>query len=277
MKKDKKFIYLLNNEIDRGKKIMFTAFVFIIVAALLLYSFEVVSVKKEILDAIKYNSLNEYMVNKFYSESISPINFSFQIELVTVIFSTSIGLGILLVYAAFTWYREWFGSNKTIYTLLMLPTSKSKVIIAKLISIMYYFLILVAMVYISLIFQYKIFYLIMPSNVVERIGIIKYIQEIIYEYPFINSIYVGLFILFFISVILIIFVAVFIERYIRIKGLIISIIYGFAYIALYTYIPFCVLKLYQVEIIMYFFTISMVAIILNFKFAKYLLENKVSV
>ncbi|NEU06140.1 hypothetical protein [Clostridium senegalense] len=277
MRKDNKFIYLFNNEIDRGKKILLISFLLLMVLTVVLYGSQVIGLKSQVIDAIKDGNLDFYLNSKYGpGVKLSPLGFNYN-SFVNGILGFFIGFVILLVYSAFSWYREWFGMNKTIYSLMMLPISRGKIIIAKLLSIVGYLFVLIATQSIAVTLNYYLFYMLIPKEAVEKISLIFYLKQIDFFVGAFGFISIVLFFMFFISVVLIIFTAVFIERYIKIKGLILSIIYGCIFIAIYTIVPFKFLNLFQTEMIAYFIIVFTGAIILNFYVAKYLLENKVSV
>lgn len=277
MRKDNKFIYLFNNEIDRGKKILLISFLLLMVLTVVLYGSQVIGTKSLVIDAIKEGNLDFYLNSKYGpGVKLSPLSFNYN-SFVNGILGFFIGFTILLVYSAFSWYREWFGMNKTIYSLMMLPISRGKIIIAKLLSIVGYLFVLIATQSIAVTLNYYTFYMLIPKEAVEKLSLIFYLKQVDFFVGAFGIISIMLFFMFFISVILIIFTAVFIERYIKIKGLILSIIYGCIFIAIYTIVPFKFLNLFQTEMIAYFIIVFTGAIIFNFYLAKYLLENKVSV
>ena len=72
----------------------------------------------------------------------------------------SIGVIILLAALAFyslaIWYNEWFSSNKTIYTLLLLPYSRMKIYFIKAMSILMSYGVVIAVFIINIILNYFI-------------------------------------------------------------------------------------------------------------------------
>ncbi|WP_010293245.1 ABC transporter permease [Clostridium senegalense] len=264
MRKDNKFIYLFNNEIDRGKKILFISFLLLMVLTVVLYGSQVIGTKSLVIDAIKEGNLDFYLNSKYGpGVKLSPLSFNYN-SFVNGILGFFIGFTILLVYSAFSWYREWFGMNKTIYSLMMLPISRGKIIIAKLLSIVGYLFVLIATQSIAVTLNYYTFYMLIPKEAVEKLSLIFYLKQVDFFVGAFGIISIMLFFMFFISVILIIFTAVFIERYIKIKGLILSIIYGCIFIVIYTIVPFKFLNLFQTEMIAYFIIVFTGAIIFNF-------------
>ncbi|WP_040330039.1 hypothetical protein [Clostridium ihumii] len=278
MQKNNKFSYLLNNEINRGKKILLTIIIGLMILTLFIGISSSVSINEEIKQLIKEgNTLEQALYLNFNGRLIAPGETQNYVRYGITLSSPLIGSFIILCYAAFCWYREWFGSNKTIYSLIMLPVSKSVIILSKLVSVVIYFCVLIGTQFIAEFINYKVFYAILPKDGVLNVNFLEVVNRgnlsIIFG-EFLNPIEL---ILFLTSVILIIFTAVFIERFIKGKGLILSIIYGCIYIALYTYVPFEMLTLFAGEKLLYFIIVPSISIISNFYLSKYLFENKVSV
>ncbi|MFS0783969.1 hypothetical protein [Bacillus sp. 1P06AnD] len=173
----------------------------------------------------------------------------------------------LLIYTFLIWYRDWYGKNNVAYTLLMLPGNRMNLFFAKVVSIIVYFLcavvIQMAMYFIvNPIFKWIIpvsgrldgtlrswigndplFYIIVPVNVTNFLFL--YILGI--------------------SLLLVIFTGILLERSYGMKGIILTALYvliAFGFIILPFVIHSMVITLYPAEMKI-IYAISVIVIIVS--------------
>ncbi|MFB6465646.1 hypothetical protein ACE38V_02380 [Cytobacillus sp. Hz8] len=136
----------------------------------------------------------------------------------------------LLIYVFIIWYRDWFGKNTFIYRLLMLPTSRMNVYLAKASAIFLMVLGLIAFQLILFPIDNLIFKGIIPSefryatDVRSLLTINPYFQLIIptsFE-QFLMSYGLGLLAVF------VVFTAILFERSFRIKGIVLGVLFCIA-------------------------------------------------
>jgi hypothetical protein len=115
------------------------------------------------------NTVNE----KIYEESLSQEEFlnqygemSFQQIIDSLWFVGPIAICIvtLLIYLFFIWYRDWIGKNTFIYRLLMLPTARLNLYLAKATTILIMVFGLIALQLLLLPIENKILQLIVPAD-----------------------------------------------------------------------------------------------------------------
>ncbi|MEX2460497.1 MAG: hypothetical protein WD469_04240 [Paenibacillaceae bacterium] len=138
--------------------------------------------------------------------------------------------GVLLLYVFLIWYREWFGKNTFIYRLLMLPTSRMNVYLAKMTAILLFVLGLIAFQLFMLPLQMIVFNTIIPSGLRESISLIAMIQMSPYLSMLIPKYFIE-FILYYstgLMGVIVVFTAILLERSFRIKGIVAGLFYGVA-------------------------------------------------
>lgn len=118
----KKFISLLSFEMNRFLRFLLPTLA--VVAGLQIFT--------ALTKIFSYNSELEKMVARGESLDYHP-QFTVQDITSSTLFELSILLIVLVFafYSFFTWYREWLGKNTFIYRLLMLPTSRTYIILTK--------------------------------------------------------------------------------------------------------------------------------------------------
>lgn len=118
----KKFISLLSFEMNRFLRFLLPTLA--VVAGLQIFT--------ALTKIFSYNSELEKMLARGESLELYP-DFTVQDITGSTLFELSILLIVLVFafYSFFTWYREWLGKNTFIYRLLMLPTSRTYIILTK--------------------------------------------------------------------------------------------------------------------------------------------------
>ncbi|BFT69815.1 hypothetical protein [Paenibacillus sp. P36] len=147
-----------------------------------------------------------------------------------ILFDWSISLcGVtLLLYIFLIWYKEWVGRSTFAYRLLMLPTSRMNVYLAKLSAILLFVWGLVAYQFLLIYVQIAAFEALIPSEFRQDLTV----TEIIRQHPLLKILlpsYFNEFALYYgaglVSVI-ILFTAVLLERSYRFKGIGAGILYS---------------------------------------------------
>jgi hypothetical protein len=170
-------------------------------------------------------SMTEYAANhgrvSFENHGVSNLWFMAPIALCA---------GVLLIYVFLIWYREWFGKNTFIYRLLMLPTSRMNIYLAKMSTIFLFVLGLIAFQMLILPLQIFVFNVIIPSELRESISIIEMIQRNQFLSILIPQ-YLIKFILYYsagLMGVIVVFTAILLERSFHIKGIVAGLFYGVA-------------------------------------------------
>jgi hypothetical protein len=134
----------------------------------------------------------------------------------------------LLLYVFLIWYRDWVGKNMFIYRLLMLPTSRRNIYLAKASVILCLVVALIAFQLLVLSLQNMMFNMLVPS---EFRGLTS-VAEIVRGNPVLRILIPNTFLEFVIYYaagvigVVIVFTGILIERSYRLKGLIGGILYS---------------------------------------------------
>ncbi|AJS61421.1 hypothetical protein UB51_06300 [Paenibacillus sp. IHBB 10380] len=103
------------------------------------------------------------------SVMFSSLRFADMISSTQLLFFIPIllSIGVLAIYVFLIWYRDWFGKNTFIYRLLMLPTARRHIYLAKGTAILIFVFGLVSFQLVLLPVESFIFNLIVPSDMRE--------------------------------------------------------------------------------------------------------------
>lgn len=193
----------------------------------------------------------------------------------------------LIIYSFFIWYRDWLGKNTFIYRLLMLPTARINIYLAKASAIFLMVLGLVALQVILLNVESNILKWMVPANLRVDLGIMEFIGNAVGGFS-VGLIIPTSFIEFLIHygigfmVVFILFTAILFERSYRFKGIAYGI--GYAIIAFVVFFaPFVVEMilgksyLYPIELFILEVLLWVVVTGVSIWVSNYLLNKKVTV
>lgn len=180
----------------------------------------------------------------------------------------------VIIYSLIIWYREWFGNNKTIYTLLMIPLNRGKMYIAKFLTIAIMLLSSISAFILTLTGFYMINKKMIPKDAIET----YFLKDIIGNSGQFSKVFSNkmLFLIAVLAVISLIFLFCILERSFRLKGLILGLILVGIVLASTIFI-ITQKNLYYIEkkwLIMCIYSISIIGSII---YCNYLLKNKVAV
>ncbi|MDY0406997.1 hypothetical protein P5G51_018105 [Virgibacillus sp. 179-BFC.A HS] len=196
----------------------------------------------------------------------------------------AICIAVLLIYCFMIWYRDWFGKNTFIYRLLMLPTNRIHIYLAKATAIFFMVLGLVSLELLLLPAESKLVELMVPidyredyslNGIMEAFGDLnilfpKTITEFLIHYG------IGLMMVF------ILFTSILIERCYRLKGILYGGIY-FAFALVIFLLPNIVLifahtnYLYPVEMFFVELLLGILVTAMSIGLSHYLLNKKIRV
>jgi len=150
----------------------------------------------------------------------------------TIFFIGPISLCVvsLLIYVFFIWYRDWFGKNTFIYRLLMLPTARLNVFLAKATAIFLMVLGLIALQIVLLPIERLIFEWMVPIDFRTDLTLI----EMMRTFDTMGILFPGSFTDFAIHygigfmTVIVAFTIIMFERCFRAKGIIVGLLYGIA-------------------------------------------------
>ena len=182
--------------------------------------------------------------NKMIYEELMPMSkfieqngtLSFHNISQTLWFMGPIGLCwvVLIIYVFFIWYRDWLGKNTFIYRLLMLPTARLHIYLAKATTILLLTLGLIALQLLLLPIENQLLLRIVPNELLTNLSLYEIIKEPNLMIIFPNTF--SEFILYYVggmAAVFMVFTAILFERSFRIKGVFCGILYSGASILIF--------------------------------------------
>lgn len=191
----------------------------------------------------------------------------------------------LIIYLFFIWYRDWLGKNAVIYRLLMLPTARINLYMAKVTTIMLMVFGLVGLQLLLLPFENMILGTLVPQEYMLDLPVYETFS---YRYGFLNTLFPKTFMQFFIyysvglMAVLVLFTAILFERCFRWRG----IALGFIYCIVSVFVFISPLLVHSILLDDYFYPIELLGLIFitallvmtgSIGVSLYLLKNKISV
>lgn len=194
-----------------------------------------------------------------------------------------LSIATLLIYVFFIWYRDWLGKNTFIYRLLMLPTERINVYLAKATTILLLVLGLVSLQIVLIPLESQVLQWIVPDDYRMDFSIIQITtsNELIYLFP--NTF--TEFLLYYgggMIAVCLLFTAIMFERAFRLKG----VFYGILYllVSLFVFMTPIVLDafllknyLFPLELFIIQIGMGLIVLIGAIWTGHYLLKNKVRV
>ena len=217
-----RFLKLVNFEFNRFLKL----YLVLIGITIVLQLIGVIVESQNYLDTINENIYKNLMPKEQFIEQFGTFSFTNIAHTLWHLGPIALCVAVLIMYVFFIWYRDWFGKNTFIYRLLMLPTSRLNVYVAKAAAILLFILGLVAVQLILLPLENQILQWMIPKEflsimTINDISDIDYLS-ILFPRSFIE------FILYYgggMTTVFIVFTAILFERSFRIKGIIYGILY----------------------------------------------------
>ncbi|MDC3418254.1 hypothetical protein [Aquibacillus salsiterrae] len=187
-------------------------------------------------------------------------------------------------YIFFIWYRDWFGKNTFIYRLLMLPTSRLNIFLAKLTTILLMTFGFVAFQLMILPLENVVFKSMVPAEFRLDFGT----REVIRRVPELGLIIPSSIVEFFLyygaglMAVSIIFAGILFERSFKWKGIILGA--GYATVAVFAFISPLLLQdfvlngfLYPIELLLLEILAGLIVLGVSIWTSKYLLKQKITV
>lgn len=268
----KRFSYLLNFQIIRDLKITLGIAIGLMMLNIIWFIYNLNWYLEGFLKKIENSTeILHGGLNKFSSFNISHNRMA--------IFFILILLICFCLYCCYLWFGEFWGENKSAYTLLNLPISQKLIVLYKVLAAIFFYMSLVFFQMVAVIIEYFIFNVKFPKEFLKH----ETIKELIicskinfgYIIPdnYLNIIWLIVSIL---ALILVAFLFSLLIRSFGIKGGILGAIIGCSLIFIYYVLP-SIIKLYSVERFFWMIGTSMVYIIIGWFGSNYLLKNKVHV
>lgn len=271
----RKIMTLVNIEINRIFKFLVGILGLYAVIQTIYTIITINNVKSSLIyDAKRYNLTLEQFL---YSNNFSSSNLlQFVQNNATV--SGGIAVCILVViYGFIIWYREWFGNNKVVYTLMMLPLNRMKIYISKFITI---FLIIFSMLSTFTIVQainYQLVMYIIPQCKNINISFMSYVYNNHYlSFIPTNMLEFLVYVSEIFVVIAIIFLFVHLEISYKLKGAVIGVILAIVYVGI-LYLLFRSPNILIKEKLLLITLYNVINICISGTISRFLLKNKITV
>jgi hypothetical protein len=272
-----RYLKLVNFEVNR----FFKFYVILIAIITLLQIGGVILQTSSYMKNAETVIARDFIAIETYIEKYGAYSFDRFIYSGGYMWSIMLGISVLLLYVLIIWYRDWFGKSKFMYRLLMLPTERRNIYLAKLTTILLFTLGLITVqVFLILIEQKIVSWLIDPAFL-KNIPFNDAIQRdvFIYFYPKTFFDFILIYGIGIISV-AVIFTGILLERSYHLKGIFFALLYAGLMVLVFA-APFILNELYY-----YFFPMEILAITIFVSllifgnavwFANYLLKYKVNV
>lgn len=274
----KNYLKLVHFELTRFKWIYVSLFIITLLMQLggLLYY------TQTWMSTIQRRMVDENLTEAAYVMMYGKINFLQYTER-SLWFLGAIALCIvaLMLYVFFIWYRDWLGKNMFIYRLLMLPSARSNIFLAKASVILLSILGLITYQILMLPVLNRVFETTIPSIFRDSLSIF----DVILINPVLSILFPQSFIEFVIYYgagmmgVIVIFTAILLERSYRWKGLLTGIIYTGAMSIGFFYLLYLLIEsyLYPVEIFLFLVIAGLIITAISMWLSFYLLNRKVNV
>ena len=193
-------------------------------------------------------------------------------------------IAALMFYVFFIWYRDWFGKNTFIYRLLLLPSARLNVLLAKATTILLLVFGLVSIQLILLPIENNIFKWIIPLDFRTDLPIHEMLEESRELSVLIPRSFVEFIIHYGIGImaVLVIFTVILFERSYRLKGILMAILFGLLAIVIFFLPDFVELLLqknylYPIEHLVVRGILGIIVIGLSIWVSNFLLNKKINV
>lgn len=217
-----RFLKLVNFEFNRFLKL------YLVLIGITIFSqiMGVIIESRKYLNKANESIYKELMPKNEFIEQFGTLSFAKIAHTPLFLGPIAICVVVLSIYVFFIWYRDWFGKNTFIYRLLMLPTERIHLYLAKATTILLFILGLVAVQLLLLPLESQVLKWMVPNEFrtdlsVYDITSINYLS-ILFPHSFIDfMLYYGM----GMTAVCIVFTAILFERAYRIKGMIYGIMY----------------------------------------------------
>lgn len=220
-----RYLKLVNFEFNRFLKL----YLVLIGVTIGMQIISLFSVSRQYLRNVQYMMEEEMMSKEKILEQFGTISMGQVVQSTWFLSSILICIVVLLIYVFFIWYRDWLGKNTFAYRLLMLPTARVNIYMAKVTTILIFLFGLVALQILLLPIESQIFKWLVPSEFLMDTTINELIRYgyLMLFYP--HSVF-QLFIYYGtgIASLFVAFTAILFERCYRLKGILFAVLYVIA-------------------------------------------------
>lgn len=193
----------------------------------------------------------------------------------------ALSIAALIFYAFLIWYRDWFGKNTFIYRLLMIPTARINIYLAKATSLFLMVLGLISLQLILLQVEGEVLRWIVPFDFRTDISI----NAIITSFHYLSVLYPSTFIEFILyyglgfMAVFVLFTVILFERSYRLKGILFGVLYGVLTLCVF-FSPYIVggdQYLYPMEWLILEIILGLIVVAMSIWVSHFLLRKKIRV
>lgn len=275
-----RYLKLVNFEFNRIAKIYFVLLAIVLISQIV----GVVISSKSYLNEANRMIYKESMPKAEYLSQYGPMSLNQVLSSIWFLGPMALCVALVAFYIFLIWYRDWFGKNTFIYRLLMLPTARLNVFLAKITTILLMTFGFAAFQLILYPIEGTILKWMVPKEfrldlgVYELIGSNRFLQ-IIFPNSFIE------FILYYgagFAAVTILFTAIMFERSYRIKGVVLGIGYSILAVVLF-FVPIIIQEflqnyyLYPSELLILETVMGVIVTFCSIWTSNYLLKKKIRV
>ncbi|MEC5424548.1 hypothetical protein QGM71_13690 [Virgibacillus sp. C22-A2] len=274
------YLKLVNFELGRFIKIYFVLIGITVVSQIT----GVIVIANRYLKEANIAIYEDLMPQAQFLEMYGPMSFSNITRTSWFMGPIALSIAALIFYIFLIWYRDWFGKNTFIYRLLMLPTARINIYLAKATSIFLMVLGLVSIQLILLPIESTLLKWIVPKNFRLDMSIDGMIESSKFLFILFPPTFIEFLLHYGIGfmAVFLLFTAVLFERSFRIKGVFAAILYSTFSIALFI-LPLLLEGIYEVgyfypvELLLLEIILGLFVIGLAVWVSHYLLNKKITV
>lgn len=276
----KNYLKLVNFELNRFFKI-YAVLIFITIVSQIA---GVIFISRHYLSSANEEIHRNFMSIQEFLQVYGKISFTWITTSEWFVFPILFCIAVLVIYVFFIWYRDWFGKNTFIYRLLMLPTDRLNIYLAKATTIFIMVLGLVALQMILLPLETMIFQMMIPIDFRMDLPL----RDIIRSFDDHRVLFPATFLDFVIHYglglisVFVVFTAILFERCFKWKGIIIGILYCIGAVTLF-FLPGIIILitensyLYPIEVFILEVVLAIIIMVMSIWISRYLLQNKITV
>lgn len=219
-----RYLKLVNFELNRFIRIYIVLAAITIIAQIV----GVMAMSNRYLDLANVVINKDHVSKETFLDEYGYMSFANITDTLWFLGPIALSIAALIFYSFFIWYRDWFGKNTFIYRLLMLPTPRINVYLAKATALFLMVLGLISLQLILLPIESKILQFMVPVDFRTDFSI----NEVITSFHYLTVFYPRTFIGFILSygtgfmAVFVLFTVILFERSYRLKGIFFGAIYG---------------------------------------------------
>lgn len=222
----KNYLKLTNFEFSRFSKLYGSLILFTLLSQLIAVFITARNYMSDVQTLLYEDQLTESVV----LGQMGPLSMAYVVTRMPLfMLSIALCVGVMFLYCLFIWYRDWNGKNTFIYRLLMLPTERMSLFFSKLTVIFVSVLGLIGTEIILLTLGNQLLKMLVPAPFMADLTVHEITSSVKFIEMLIPSTFTD-FLLYYgagLTIIIVLFTAILMERSFRMRGLALGIAYCF--------------------------------------------------